>query len=336
VTKPRVTAETLRTAMFTQHVRKVTADLPVRQLNAADLPACLDLAADRNWAREEHKWRLLFEVSDVFGLDDPAGGLAGTVVLTRYGPGLAAIGMMLVAARYGRRGLGSRLMIHALEQAPGAVVYLTATDYGRPLYQKLGFRAIDASVTHSGLLRAEPASAGPARAGPVRAEPAAAGPVDAATTVAGTGSATAVAGTGSPRIATDADLGRLAALDAAVFGAPRRNILARLPGFAERVVVAEGRGTVTGFAAAWQNEGTLVVGPVVAANLPIAKALISAVAADASGPVRLDVLGRHAGLSRWAIARGLAAGNETALMVRGGELPGDRGRLFAPVSVAIG
>ena len=125
-------------------------------------------------------------------------------------------------------------------------------------------------------------------------------------------------------------------MDATVFGAPRRNILTSLLGFAERVVVAEEHAAITGFAAAWPNEGTLVVGPVVAANLPTAKALISAAAADATGPVRLDVLGRHAGLSQWAIARGLAPGNETALMVRGGELPGDRGRLFAPVSVAIG
>jgi GNAT superfamily N-acetyltransferase len=304
--------------MFTQHLRKVTADLPVRQLSTADLPACLDLAADRNWIREEHKWQLLFEVSDVYGLDDLAGsGLAGSVVLTRYGPDLATIGMMLVAARYGRRGLGSRLMIHALEQAAGAVVFLTATDYGRPLYQKLGFRAIDTSVTHSGLLRAEPAGAGPAGAGPARAEPAVAG-----TAVAGT----TVPGTGSPRIATGADIGRLAAFDAMVFGAPRRNILTSLRSFAERVVVA----------AAWQNVGTLVVGPVVAADLPVAKALIGAVAADAGGPVRLDIVGRHAGLSEWAVASGLAAGNETALMVRGGDLPGDRGKLFAPVSVAIG
>ena len=304
--------------MFTQHLRKVTADLPVRQLSTADLPACLDLAADRNWTREEHKWQLLFEVSDVYGLDGPAGsGLAGSVVLTRYGPDLATIGMMLVAACYGRRGLGWRLMIHALEQAAGAVVCLTATDYGRPLYQKLGFRAIDTSVTHSGLLRAGPAGAEPAVA---------------RTAVAGT----TVPGTGSPRIATGADLGRLAAFDAMVFGAPRRNILTSLLSFAERVVVADDRGTITGFAAAWQNVGTLVVGPVVAADLPVAKALIGAVAADAGGPVRLDIVGRHAGLSEWAVASGLAAGNETALMVRGGDLPGDRGKLFAPVSVAIG
>ena len=309
--------------MFTQRRHAVTADLPVRRLSVADLPACLDLAADRNWTREERKWRLLFEVSEVYGLDDPAGGgLAGAVVLTRYGLDLAAIGMMLVAARYGRRGLGSRLMTHALEQAAGAVVYLTATEFGRPLYQGLGFRALYVSVTHRGLLRAGPAAAGTVEAG------SAAAPEN-------TAAVPAAAGTASLRIATAADLGSMSAIDAKVFGAPRRNILARLLGFAERVVVAEEQSTITGFAAAWQNEGTLVVGPVVAADLPTAKPLIGAVAAGASGPVRVDVLGRHAGLAEWAAARGLAAGDETVLMVRGGELPGHRGKLFAPVSVAI-
>ena len=289
--------------MFTQRRHAVTADLPVRRLSVGDLPACLDLAADRNWTREDRKWQLLFEVSEIYGLDDPAGGgLAGAVVLTRYGLDLAAIGMMLVAARYGRRGLGSRLMTHALERAAGAVVYLTATEFGRPLYQRLGFRALDISVTHRGLLRAEPPAAG----------------------------------TASLRIASEADLASLSAIDATVFGAPRRNILTRLLSFAERVVIAEEHAAITGFAAAWQNESILVVGPVVAADLPTAKSLIGAVAVGASGPVRVDVLGSHAGLAEWAAARGLAAGDETALMVRGGELPGDRGRLFAPVSVAIG
>lgn len=288
--------------MFTQQTDAVTADLPVRQLSAADLPGCLELAADRSWPREERKWRLLFEVGEVYGLDDPAGGLAGVVVLTRYGPGLAAIGMMLVAARYGRRGLGSRLMTHALEQAAGAVVYLTATGYGRPLYQKLGFTSIDVSVMHAGLLRGGPAGG---LAGPLRT-------------------------------ATDADLGPLTAIDAEVFGVARRNILARIFSFGERVAVAEDRGAIIGFASAWRNVNNLVVGPVVAPDLPTARALICAVAGDTDGPVRLDVLGRHAGLSEWAVASGLAARDETALMVHGGSLPGDRGRLFAPVSVAIG
>ncbi len=88
--------------------RPAHANLPIRQLSMADLSACVELAADRDWPPEEHKWRLLFRVGEVYGIDDPAGGLAGVVVLTRYGEELAAVGMMVVASRYGHQGLGLR------------------------------------------------------------------------------------------------------------------------------------------------------------------------------------------------------------------------------------
>ena len=71
--------------------------LPVRRLSLDDLPACLDLAADRDWPREEHKWRLLFEVGEVYGIVAPGEGVVGTTIVTRYDPG-AAISMVLVAA----------------------------------------------------------------------------------------------------------------------------------------------------------------------------------------------------------------------------------------------
>ncbi len=92
--------------------------LPVRRLTAADLPACSALAVDRDWEPTPDRWRLLYELGEIFGIDDPdGGGLAGAVALTRYGPGLASIGKMLVAKRHGRQGLGGRLMRHAMEQA---------------------------------------------------------------------------------------------------------------------------------------------------------------------------------------------------------------------------
>ena len=106
---------------------------PIRRLGQADLPGCLALAADRQWAAEERKWSLLLRIGEVYGVDDPAGGLAGTVVLTRYGHRLAAVGMMLVASRHGRRGLGQALMTHAVRAAAGATVFLYATAQGRPL-----------------------------------------------------------------------------------------------------------------------------------------------------------------------------------------------------------
>jgi GNAT superfamily N-acetyltransferase len=290
---------------------ELTPGPPVRRLTLADLPAIAELAADRDWPPEESKWRLMFAVSEPFGMDDPAGGLAGVVVLTRYGPGLATVGMMLVASRHGRKGLGGRLLQYALALAGDAVVYLTATNYGRPLYERLGFRELDTSVTYRGRLR--PGSLGGGGPG------------------ASAGAARSVA---ALRPVTEADAADLRSADAAVFGADRGQVLGVLPEFADAFLLL---GTAAGgYGAAWAKDGTRVIGPLVAPGLDSAAALIAALAADWAGPVRLDVLGRHPDLAAWSLASGLTAGDQTALMVRGGDLPGDRARLYCPVTVAIG
>jgi len=124
----------------------------VRRLGPDDLRRCVALAVDREWSPEEAKWSLLLAASEVFGVDAPDGrGLAGAVVLTRWAADYAAVGMMLVAARYERRGLGRALLEHLLRAAgEDATVTLFATDMGRPLYEKLGFKPVRRSVSFIG------------------------------------------------------------------------------------------------------------------------------------------------------------------------------------------
>jgi len=283
----------------------VHSEVPIRRLNAADQAACVELAADRGWPPELNRWRLHFATGEVYGVDDPAGGLAAMVVLTRYGRRLAAVGTMVVASRFGHQGLGRRLMTYLLGQAGPAVVYLAANtrSYGHSLYQSVGFRGIDTVTRHAGRFAPQPRAGLP---GPVRP-------------------------------ASMPDRKPIAALDRKVFGADRRQVLTEVFGFAERVLVAEdGRGTLAGFAAAWRNEDDLLIGPLVAADLTVARALITAVAAEENGSVRVDIRGSHSGLAAWAAARGLVPCGSATLMVRGGNLPGERDKLFAPVSGATG
>ncbi|HEY2889830.1 MAG TPA: GNAT family N-acetyltransferase, partial [Dongiaceae bacterium] len=101
--------------------------VPIRSLSAADLDACLNLALDQNWSGESTKWKVLLEAGDGFGIDDPLGGLAAAVVLSRTRE-VAVIGMLLVRRRYARQGLGTRLMAHAYAMAANAAIYLYATD----------------------------------------------------------------------------------------------------------------------------------------------------------------------------------------------------------------
>ena len=280
---------------------------PIRRLGPADLKRCVALSLDRGWSAERAKWSLLLAASEVFGVEAPdGGGLAGAVVLTRWGPDLASVGMMLVAARYGRRGLGRALMEHLLAAAgEGAAVTLFATDMGRPLYEKLGFVPVRRNVSFLGTFR--------------RDTP---GRTDAP---------------GLVRPAGRADMPAILALDRAAFGADRGAILGRLPGFADRMVVIEHVGGIAGYAAAWRNHVTsTVIGPLVAPDAGAAARLIAELAARARTPVRLDLDPDRPELPGWARAHGLEPVSRTVVMAHGDV--GRRGtpeRLFTPISVAL-
>ncbi|MER5749449.1 GNAT family N-acetyltransferase [Streptomyces sp. NPDC002088] len=282
------------------------ATLPVRRLTLRDLPACADLSEDRGWPREEHKWGFLLTAGKGYGIDDPDGGLVAACVVTEYGPpdrpDLGAIGMVLVADRHARQGVGRRLMRHVVSAMAPTPLTLHATPNGRPLYEELGFK-----VT--------------ARAEMVRGH----------FTPGGTQSGIAT------RAATAKDLPAILRLDEEVFGLDRTHIVTRLPAFADRLRVAVENGGIIGYAAVWPNMDTHVVGPLIARDTETAKALVASLAAHSDRPLRTDIDVRHEGLLAWMKERGFTSVAFNAVMTYGiPELPGDWNRRFAPVTVAAG
>lgn len=272
-------------------------DGPVRLLGIDDLPACQRLAEDRDWGREDRKWRFLFSVGDVYGIDDEGGELAGTVVSTPYGKDVTAISMVLVAKRHERRGLGGRLMRHAIDNAETASLCLTATGYGRPLYERLGFRAMGLCTTYKGV-------------------------------------AEGVSKRGVSVPADDADMPSVQALDTEVFGADRSAMVERLPSFCEAFnVVRDGSG-IKGFGGVWMNEGLAMVGPVIAQDTETALTLVDDLVPP--GPVRLDIDHRHPELVAWAESHGLRAAFTTTVMEHGAPIENDPSRLYLPVAQALG
>ncbi|MEU1301072.1 GNAT family N-acetyltransferase [Streptomyces shenzhenensis] len=282
------------------------ASLPIRRLTPRDLSACADLSEDRGWPREEHKWGFLLTAGRGHGIDDPDGGLVAACVVTEYGPrerpDLAAVGMVLVAERHARRGVGRRLMRHVVSTMGPTPLTLYATPYGRPLYEELGFKVTG-------------------RVEMVRGRFSPAGPASRVAT----------------RAATAEDLTSIVRLDEEVFGADRTPVITRLPAFADRLCVAEDNGRIIGYAAAWPNMDTHVVGPLIARDTETAKALISALATHTDRPLRTDIDVRHEELLAWAKERGLASVAFNAVMAYGStQLPGDWTRRFAPLTVAAG
>ncbi|MFE0676536.1 GNAT family N-acetyltransferase [Streptomyces sp. NPDC058867] len=282
------------------------AALPIRRLTPRDLAACADLSENRGWPREEHKWGLLLTAGQGYGIDDPDGGLVSACAVTQYGPhgrpDLAAIGMVLVAERHARQGIGRHLMRHVISEQGTTPLTLHATPSGRPLYEELGFKA----TGRAEMLRGHFVPDGT-----------------------------------EPRIATRAataeDLPAILRLDEEVFGSDRTPLIARLPAFADQLRVAEANGRITGYASAWPNMDTHVVGPLIAADTPTAQALITSLASRTDRPLRTDIDVRHEELLTWAKERGLTSVAFNAVMTYGiDELPGDWKRRFAPLTVAAG
>jgi GNAT superfamily N-acetyltransferase len=282
------------------------AALPIRRLTLRDLRACADLSEDRGWPREEHKWGFLLTAGKGFGIDDPQGGLVAACVVTEYGSWerleLGAIGMVLVAERHARQGVGRRLMQHAMAAMGTTPLTLHATPYGQPLYEELGFKV----TGRAEMLTGNFTPGGPESGVPTRA-------------------------------ATAEDLPAILRLDEEVFGADRTPLITRLPAFADQLRVAEEDGRIIGYTAAWPNMDTHVVGPLIARDTETAKALIASLAAGTNRPLRTDIDVRHEELLLWAKARGLASVAFNAVMTYGiTDLPGDWTRRFAPLTVAAG
>lgn len=276
-------------------------DLPVRRLTAADRARCSALAVSRDWGTEERKWELLFELGEVYGVEEPAGDLIATSVLTRYGADLAAVSMVLVAKSHERRGFGTRMVRHALEQADGSCVTLHATQPGRPLYDKLGFKSFATVEAHLGTF--DPTGAN----------------------------------VGSSDEATAADYAEIARLDRDAYGADRAALMARLPQLAERIrVLRGGDGKLTGYGATWRNGATTVVGPVVAPDVAGARDLVTDLAVGVEGPVRMDIDHEGDDLSAWACGHGLQPTYSCTHMAHGKQAPMDQSRLHAPLMCALG
>ncbi|NEB18945.1 GNAT family N-acetyltransferase [Streptomyces coelicoflavus] len=282
------------------------ASAPIRRLTPRDLTACADLSEDRGWPREEHKWGFLLTAGRGYGIDDPGGGLVAACTVTEYGPrerpSLAAIGMVLVAERHARQGVGRRLMRYLVSALGTVPLTLHATPYGRPLYEELGFKVTGGAEMLRG--RFVPGGPGPKAV---------------------------------TRAATAEDITTILRLDEEVFGADRTHIVTRLPAFADQLRIAEEDGRITGYAAAWPNMDTHVVGPLIARDTETAKTLISSLAARTDRPLRTDIDVRHEELLTWLKERGLSTVAPNAVMTYGiTDLPGDWTRRFAPLTVAAG
>jgi ribosomal protein S18 acetylase RimI-like enzyme len=126
----------------------------VEDFRADDIDVFLKLATAEGWVAEP--WEFAFLLSEFpqgcFCARDGAGNVIGFVTSLRHEKS-GWIGNLIVAAEYRGRGIGDALFRkarEALDEGGVETCWLTASNSGKPLYEKYGFTSVDAVVRWSG------------------------------------------------------------------------------------------------------------------------------------------------------------------------------------------
>jgi GNAT superfamily N-acetyltransferase len=279
-------------------------------LGAAELGDAAALVAEAGWNQVAADWRVFLDLGMVYAVRNSAGRVIATAATLSYGGRFAWISMVLVAGAYRRRGLARRLMDRCIREltAAGVVPVLDATPAGRAVYVALGFEDSWGYHRLAGHGASHIANLPPVPAG-VHIQP-----------------------------IEDAVYGDMCRYDAAVFGADRSGVLARLRGrmpAVEWVALREGR--VCGLLLGRDGRIASQLGPLVADNAAIAQALLARGLAAIDGPVYIDLADAHAPVHAWLTEVGFAAQRPlTRMLLRRSTGFDDPARTFAVAGPELG
>jgi GNAT superfamily N-acetyltransferase len=256
-----------------------------RPFHSSDIVAAHALSVAVGWPHRAQDWQWMFDAGNGFVAHDE-GAPIGTALYWKYGDDRGTLGLVIVSPDEQGRGIGRKLMELVLEALGERVTFLHATPAGKPLYEKLGFRACGTVSQYQGTL--------------------------------GTVAAIAPAAGEQLRGLSSDDVPKIIELASRASGLDRSRVMPALLDVAQAVVL-ERSGEIVGFSLFRRFGRGYAIGPVVAAHSPDdwrAKSLIAHWLAHHAGEfVRIDVPGA-AGLNDWLTALGFTRGDTVVKMVR--------------------
>jgi GNAT superfamily N-acetyltransferase len=284
--------------------------LTVKQsLTASEMDDVGALVREARWNQLAADWRVFLEFGRLYAAETEEARIVATTATLPYGGRFAWISMVLVTGDYRRRGLATKLMQWAMRDlaAGDLVPVLDATPDGRAVYRRLGFE----DSWGFQRLRRERRGAGATLAPP------------AGVTV---------------RPLAQADWPALCAYDAAAFGADRGAVLAGLRGrLAAADLVATRGDSIAGFLLGRDGGLAAHIGPLIADDQAIARALVARALDAIEGPLFIDLADSKAELRSFLDAHGFAAVRPFTRMLCGASTRFDNtARTFAVVGPEFG
>lgn len=275
-------------------------------MRASDIDDGLRLCRISGWNQVGRDWEQFLTLTpDGAAVAEHDGRVVGTVATVRYGTRFGWIGMVLVDPSVRGRGVGTRLLDHALELLSDMpLVRLDATSAGHDLYLTRNF-------TEEGrILRLQaiaPGLTAPSREG--------------------------------VRRMTDQDIADVSALDEQIFGASRDALLRWMwQGAPEYAWVARRGSRLTGYMFGRHGHNFAHMGPIVAVDAETARQLATAcLGAHAGSAFVVDTPVHTPSWQRSLEALGFREQRPLIRMARGiGGVPGDPSRQFAMLGPEFG
>jgi len=281
------------------------SEAPIERLALADLADAGALVAEAGWNQVAADWRIFLDFGTAYAVR--AGGrVIATAATLPYGR-CAWISMVLVSAGHRRQGLATRLLHRCISdiEASGLVPVLDATPAGAKVYAPLGFEAAWGFAR----LTSQRRSMQPTQTDGIAIRPIA-----------------------------DADWAALCAYDAAIFGADRSGVLARMRGrLAASNLVAQRGGRIAGMLLGRDGRTAAHLGPLIAEDDAIAQALLAQALRAIAGPVYIDVVDAKSEVRGFLEASGFAAQRPFTRMLLGRrESFDDLSRTYAVIGPEFG
>ncbi|MGX1902197.1 GNAT family N-acetyltransferase [Thermolongibacillus altinsuensis] len=272
-----------------------------------DIPELISLSSSVGWDYDEHEIRTIMKSGKIYGHKNEEGNIVSSAAIIPYDTSLASIGMVIVHEEYRGMGLGKIVTQACIDAvSKDTTIMLIATEQGKPLYERMGFRVID--CVHKYLC-------------------------DHYIPVHSINKADIEINTFS-----QGDLTQIIKLDERAVGADRRKFLVnRIEQAKECLVVKDHAGTIIGYGLSILGPINLILGPIVAPSFEVASLLVNELARNHQGKLRIDVPSGHEEFMLFLEQRGFYKVSQPPIMIiNSKQLPRRNGSLYGIAAQVFG
>ena len=238
----------------------VELEMRVERIRQEKIEDIVALSSYIGWDYNREEVETVFNSGIVYGVWNERKELIASAAIILYGEALASIGMVIVHPDYKGRGIGKAITSSCMNSVSARTsIMLIATDEGKPLYEKLGFRAVSYVSKY----------------------------------ICNSYNPNYNCQGNEEYVMNykEGDLEEIIKIDEGAFGTSRNEFLKqRIMQSDQCIVVKDTKENVVGYGLSIQTPENKIIGPVVAKNEEIAMRIVHDLAKRHNGKLRIDVL----------------------------------------------